>query len=273
MMKNRSTFGFALLVASFITASVSGDVIIVSSGTTTTIDFESTLAGSNNGIFTGAGFTAGATGAGQLDSNSWSIDGFGNDVVFGADVTSGDAARGTDSDSVSTGGFYAFDASADGGSVGVGVQPAGSDFTPGDITLRLRNSTGSQVTSFDVGYALRVYNDQDRANSFNFQYSFDDANYTDVSALDFTSQASRSGAPSWELSSKSSTIDGLNLADGGNLYFRWVGGDVSGGGSRDQFQLDDISITFNAASVPEPTSMAMFAVAVASIGFRRRRRR
>ena len=273
-MNTRLLVGSLFLAAyGLLTANLNADVVILNSGVATNIDFESSLTGSNNGAFSGNGFSPGATTVGNLDSNSWSISGFGDNVSFGGSASSGDPARGTATGAVSTGGFYAFDATADGGSIGLGVQPAGSDFTPGDIKLRLRNDTGSEITSFDVGYELRVFNDQPRANSFNFEYSFDDANYTQVPEFNFTSDLAAAATPTWALTTFSSTISGLSLADGSNLYFRWTGNDDGGSGSRDQFQLDNIGITFNAASVPEPASLALFGAVAAGFGFRNRRRR
>ena len=62
--------------------------------------------------FTGSGFTP-TPAAGQLDSDDWSISGFGTNVAFGGTGTSGDAARGTDTDGgVGTGGVYAFTVSS-----------------------------------------------------------------------------------------------------------------------------------------------------------------
>ena len=253
---------------------VAADLIISSLGSTTTIDFESTLTGSNIGQFSGAGFEAGTSTSGRLDSNAWKVTGLSDgNLDFGGTGTSGDYARGTDNNSATTAGIYAFDATADGGSMGLGVQPAGSDFTPGSLTLRLRNETGGNVTSFDIGYDLRVYNDQNRANSLNFEYSFDDTNYTQVSFFDYISDEAAAGTASWNLEfSKSTTLSGLNLANGDNLYFRWVGDDVSGGGSRDQFHIDNIDIAFNAAAVPEPASLGLLLTAAGGFYLLRRKK-
>lgn len=262
---------FALVFSTFSTT-VHADLIVVA-GTTTTIDFDSTLAGSNNGAFVGGGLDAGATQAGRLDSNTWRVEGFSDgDSVFGGTHTSGDFARGTDPDAVGTGGLYGFDVSNTGGSspnYAIGVQPAGSDFTPGNIALRLQNGSSAAIDSFTVDYDVFVFNDADRANSFNFEWSIDDATWNPVASADFTSPEAADGSPTWQSVSRSVNITGLNIAVGDNLYFRWVGDDVSGGGSRDQFGLDNINISVTA--VPEPASLGLLAGAAGIFLLRRRR--
>ncbi len=255
----------AILSAIFVTTilllhrSTNGQLIISSAGSTTTIDFESTLTGSNQGLFSGGGLDAGATAVGRLDSNSWKVLGLSeSSMAFGDMRVSGDFARGTSAGGVTTGGVYAFDASAFGGTIGLGVQPGGNDFTPGSITLKLNNNTGQAISNFALGYQVRIWNDQNRANSFNFSYSFDDSNYIPVNFFDVTSEEVAVGSPSWELAFDGGTTGGgITLSHGSDLFFRWSGDDVSGGGSRDQFQLDNIKVSFHAAAVPEPGSIGL----------------
>lgn len=253
---NRALVGLVCAVMLWMSATkpAQADLVISSPGTTTSIDFESSLSGSNNGTYSGAGFDPGASMAGRLDSNSWKITGLSDgDLQFGDTGITGDFARGTDGNGTSTGGVYAFDASSDGGSIGFGLQPTGNDFNPGALTLRLRNETGAVVNSFDIGYQVRIRNDQNRASSLKFSYSLDDANYIPVSFFDVISDQAASSTPSWELKfDGTTTISGLSLADGARLYFRWTGDDVSGSGARDEFHLDNIDMVFHAATVPEP---------------------
>src|SRR5690606_5924466 len=71
--------------------------------------------------------------AGELNSSHWRIKGLSDgNSIFGGSYSSGDFARGVSTGSVSNGGIYAFD----NGSTGrmLGVQPIGSDFTPGSFT-------------------------------------------------------------------------------------------------------------------------------------------
>ncbi|MFQ5628413.1 MAG: hypothetical protein ACE5I1_06610, partial [bacterium] len=134
--------------------------------------------------FFGAGF-APTPGSGQLDSDAWRATGFSDgNGTFGGNYTSGDFARGTHSGGTGTGGIYAFDVG--GGNFILGVQPIGSDFTPGDFTLKMQNTTGGTVTDLKISYRVWYYNDNNRANSLDFSYSPDDIAYTSVSGLSFT---------------------------------------------------------------------------------------
>ncbi|MCC6840229.1 MAG: lamin tail domain-containing protein [Flavobacteriales bacterium] len=215
-----------------------------------TITFDATVAGVNNGAYTGAGFQAAPT-AGQLNSNAWATTGMSDGALaFGGARTSGDNARGTNSAAggTSTGGFYAFTA-PNIGSSSFGIKPGSDDWTPGTVTLRLQNTTGAAITSLDVAYELWNNNSQARSNSFNFSWSTDDASYTTVPALNFTSPAASDGL-GYVVVNRASTISGLNVANNAYIYLRWNGDDVGGSGSRDEFALDDISVTGFGAGGP-----------------------
>ncbi|MCB9862514.1 MAG: hypothetical protein H6820_04090, partial [Phycisphaerales bacterium] len=185
--------------------------------------------------FTGAGFSP-SPAAGQLNSNEWAVTGLSDgSSTFGGTSVTGDFARGPSGGGVTTGGVYAFTIS---GNVALGVQPAGSDFTPGTFTLRVQNVTGATLTSVDVSYVAYYLNDQTRGNSFNFSYSTNGSSFTNVPSLDVASPAASGGT--WVANPRSTTIAGINVADGGLFYLRWTGDDIDGGGSRDEFALDDI---------------------------------
>ena len=194
--------------------------------------------------FDGSGFSsgAGAPPAGQLDSDMWAVTGFSDgDINFQSNCNSGDCARGTSTGGVGTGGIYAFNVGA--GDMILGVQPGGSDFTPGTLTLRMRNNTGAVVSSVNVSYDIYYYNDQPRANSLNFAYSTDDSTYTPVPSEDFTTPEAADGSPAWAVDAHSFTLSGLSIPDNGLFYIQWQGDDVSGGGSRDEYGIDNITVT------------------------------
>ncbi|WP_418637898.1 beta strand repeat-containing protein [Winogradskyella sp.] len=216
---------------------------ITSENTAFVIDFDTTVSEVNEGQFDGSGFTTSPS-TGQLDSDAWASTGMADGSLnFGGSETSGDYAKGYDTGGTTSGGFYAFDTGSSNNSLG--FQATSSDFTPGTITLRAQNQTGATVTAADIAYLVYVYNDAYRSTSFNFSYSTDDFSYTDVPALDLTSDASADGSPAWVSNSKSTSLTGLSIADGEYLYLRWSTDDVGGSGSRDEFALDDISINFN----------------------------
>ena len=171
--------------------------------------------------FTGSGFATGvgAPPAGQLDSDMWSTDGFSNNAAFETNCTSLDCARGTSAGNVATSGIYAFDIGS--GDMILGVQPSGIDFTPGTLTLRMRNNTGSVINSIDVAYDIYYYNDQSRSNSLNFAYSTDGTNFTDVPSEDFLTPLAADGSPSWTLSAHSVTLSGFSVLDNDLFYIQW----------------------------------------------------
>jgi len=201
-----------------------------------------TLDGFQEGFdgFLGTGFSP-APDPGQLNSGNWRITGMSDgDGSFDGTYDTGDFARGSSTGGVTTGGTYAFDVG--GGVTILGVQPGGSDFTPGTITLRLENDSGRMINFLDFSYDIYVLNDQDRANSFNFAWSMDDVAYTSVPELDFITPEVQDDTPEWVKTERSTRLGNLNLADGDFIYLQWQSDDVSGGGSRDEFGLTNVSV-------------------------------
>lgn len=231
---------FTLIAFCFSCYYAQAQLSIPVSGSSAIITFESTVADVSNGAFDGSGFQS-TPSTGQLDSDAFSTDGFGSDASFGSTCTSGDCARGADANGgVGTGGIYSFNVAGDSF---IGVQPGSSDFTPGDITLAVTNNSGGVLIAFTLNFERWVNNDQGRSNSLNVSVSNDDVAYTQISAFDFTSAAA-SDVLGFVASPLSSTVTlGAPVADGGVFYIRWEGDDVSGGGSRDEFGIDDIQIT------------------------------
>ncbi|KPQ00927.1 MAG: extracellular protein [Bacteroidetes bacterium HLUCCA01] len=215
--------------------------------------------------FDGGGFSA-APATGQLHSGNWRVTGMSDGAgTFGGEHTSGDFARGSFTGGVGTGGVYHFDV---GNSTNIlGFQPTGSDFEPGTITLRLENSSGATVENVRIAYDIYVYNNADRSNSFNFAYSTDDDTYTDLTALNYSTPEAADGSPAWVKVERTAVIEGLNIADGDFMYFRWNSDDVSGGGSRDEFGITNVNITkafstqltgaegYRIISAPVPTTL------------------
>ena len=87
--------------------------------------------------FRGGGFQSDPV-AGQLDSDFWSISGLSDgDLDFGGTETSGDFSRGTSFGAARTGGIYGFELGENSGDYILGVQAAGSDFTPGIVSAQV----------------------------------------------------------------------------------------------------------------------------------------
>lgn len=250
-MKNFLLLSTFLLIGSVAFAQLG----IPASGISPTIDFESSIQDVNNGTFLGNGFQDEPI-LGQLDSDSWATSGFSQNSDFGSGCTSGDCARGTDIDGgVSTGGIYAFIVD---GNTFLGVQPGGSDFTPGTITLKVTNNTGLGINSVDISFDRLVNNDQARANSFNVSVSLQGQLAFDaVPTFDYTSPEA-SDSDGFTRQTVTGTITFSQTLPTGTFFeIRWTGDDVSGSGSRDEFGIDNIS--FEATEVTAlPVTLTYF---------------
>ena len=123
------------------------------------------------------------------------------------------------------------------------VQPSGTEFSPGSITLRIKNNGSSSITQLQVDYNLFVRNDGNKSSTFNFSHSADNIVFQDEALLDYASPET-ADALEWVsigLSpSRSIIITGLNIPPGALYYLRWSSGEISGTGSSDEFGLDDI---------------------------------
>lgn len=227
---------FAMLLAVPL-KSVKGQYAINAIGVTQTINFEN---------FEGAGFSP-TPNVDQLNSNNWEILGMSDgNLTFGGTETGGDFARGYSTGGIGTGGLHSFNVGS-GNGYSIGVQPAGADFTPGSITLRIENNTGAVIDDLELTYSLWVFNDQNRGNTFNFEHSSDNATFTQESSLDFTSVETASASPIWEETVQTILLEEVNIADGDLYYLKWTSDDNLGGGGRDEFALENISITGQAA--------------------------
>ena len=171
------------------------------------------------------GFGADVAG-GQLDGDIWSVTGFSSTADF---------ARGLTSSGVSTGGIYAVDKDGAGDN-GLLIQPTGSDFTPGNLTLSLNSGIGD-LTDVVVSFDRLVNNNATRANAFDFSYSLDGTTF--ISLNSFVSSAASDAAG---LTSQTVSVMLPDLAANTDFQLRWSGADVSGGGSRDEFGIDNLSV-------------------------------
>ena len=224
-----------------------GQVSLTAVGVPAVVDFTG---------FTGAGFAL-AGDSGRLDADDWAVTGLSDGAKdFGVEDLNGDYAKGVTTGGIFSGGLYAYDLGSDPALL---VQPTGSDWTPGTITLRLQNNTGSTASEISVAYDLIVNNNEDRANSYNFSFSLDNITYNAVPALDYTSVEDEDTL-GFTVNARSTTLGGLSVADGQFVYVRWEGDDVSGGGSRDEFALDNINVTVTSTAVVSAFNFASAAI-------------
>ncbi|HUF04149.1 MAG TPA: carboxypeptidase-like regulatory domain-containing protein [Aridibacter sp.] len=213
------------------------------------IDFETTLDGVGSGAFEAVGFSPMPL-AGQLDSDAWSVKGFSDgDLLFGGTAESGDLARGTISGGgTSTGGLYALADFPAAGGHSVAFQPGGTDFTPGSLTLKIRNLDPLQIiVSLTVSYDIYELNDQGRSSYLYFSYSGDDVSYTPLPMLDHTTVEAADASPEFLKvgkggPSRTVTILPVSVVPNGEFFLRWESDDFSGAGSRDELAIDNISV-------------------------------
>ncbi|KEY18799.1 T9SS sorting signal type C domain-containing protein [Kaistella antarctica] len=219
---------------------------ITNTNTLNTITFDATVPGVNVNQFQGNGI-APAPISGQLNSNSWAVDGFEDGAItFGGINTNPGFGRGISTGNATTGGLYAFNTSPNNSALG--IQPTDKDFTPGTVTLRFQNQTSAPITSISLGYKVHIYNDKPTSSSFNFSHSADNATFGGISELDVISPATADVSPSWKASYRVATITGLNIPANGFYYLKWSGDEVVPGNAFDEFALDDISLSANPTS-------------------------
>jgi len=200
--------------------------------------------------FTASGFAPEPT-AGQLDSDNWIATGFSDgSVVWGGTNTSGDFARGRRAFGATTGGVYSFTNSP--GGACLGVQPSSDDFTPGSLILRMRNNTVFPIVGFTILYKIFCFNDQNRANSFNFSFSTNGVDFF-ATEIDYTS--SETADATVTNVQRVTSPSGIEVLPDQYLYFKWSGDDVGGSGFRDEFALDDVVITPYEGQMPHPWTL------------------
>ncbi len=249
------------------------------SGATASAGLMVTTIGTSIGItfdgFQGDGFAPDPSST-QLDSDHWRITGLSDGGgTFGGTFATGDFARGSSSGGVSTGGVYGFDVDPGAGlDWALGFQPIGSDLNPGEATLMVTNATGTIVDRLDLAYQVLVRNDGDRSGSFGFAYSSNDMDYQVRDGLQVTSGLTADAIPQWVTINRSTSMAGLNLASGSSLFLQWQLNDLSGAGSRDEWALDNIDLTFGSSpvsTVPEPSSWILVSMLCPAMLWSRRR--
>lgn len=223
-----------------------------------TIDFATTVPGVNNGAF-GCLPTMGSSNpqAGELDTDAW-------DYFYDGSTANAIGTASSFPGTLPTGNGYAeggamitgANATAINGQFAFGFQPTGGHFTAGNLTLRVQNNTGAAMEQLAVAYQVGVFNDMARSNSFTLYWSASNTagSYAPIASTQVASPADADPVPQWVATPVSATINGFNVPNGGFLYLRWVGDDISGSGTRDEFAITGITLTAQTASGPVLTA-------------------
>jgi hypothetical protein len=246
---------FFVIAGIFCISSATADLVISSIGTPAVITFDGTLVDVNENSYLGEGFNS-TPSSGQLDSDSWELESGSDILPFGGSANFDSLfARGIGISNVGFEGVYSFDTGA--GNRTLGIQPHVDHFSPGTITLRLRNGTGTTISSWDIGYDIFAFNDKIASTSVDFSYAVGTTvpgGFTTVSAVHFESDLLSDDTAVWESTTRSTTINATVVANS-NLFLRWT---INSTGSlsihHDEIALDDISIV---AAVPEPGAFVL----------------
>ncbi|HMN91483.1 MAG TPA: hypothetical protein PKD70_15785, partial [Saprospiraceae bacterium] len=188
--------------------------------------------------FRGSGFSPNPS-TGQFCSTNIEVTGFMpvSGFNFGGTATTDDFARGVTTGGITQGGIYALNRGS--GNYALWVQPTADDFTPGTITLRVQNNSGSTLEDLCFAYEMLVRNDGGRSNSFDFAISKDNQNFTTLITYTSPAAADTLGNQSFQMGE---CLDGINLSPGEFVYLRWRSDDMGGVGARDEFGIDNILV-------------------------------
>lgn len=232
-------FYFSLFFLFWGVNSLAQAVTITNPGEAVIVNFES---------YDGSGFSHPASSA-QLDSENWAFTGWSDgDLDFLGTATGADHTGISDGGETGAGMYLFLDPVS--GDHKLWIQPTANEFTPGTITFRLQNVTGQTLYGIHLEFDLSVLNDQDRSNSWSTAFSTDNENFNALENLDYFSPEAMDG----QFYSNHFTADliNVNILPDGYVYFRFTSDDFSGTGSRDEFGLDNISVT-GATAPDEPT--------------------
>lgn len=228
---------------------------ITTLGQTFQITFDQTVSGVNNGQYNGNGFSSAAT-SGGLDSDGWRYTGATSpaSVAFGgtantvnasrgiSDGTDGNLSSGSDANKA---GFYAFNTSSlFSADYSMGWFSDGVALDPGEIVLKMTNTSGSTINVLRLAYEGKYLNEDNGSTQINVTYSTDDATYNTISGspLDWATPAAFDGNP-WQSSTYGAVIDGLSWASGADIYIKWTTSWVgTPSGLADILAIDDISV-------------------------------
>ncbi len=183
------------------------------------------------------------------------------------------------------GSFYSFGSSgsSDRALGSIGANTLAVDGGAMYIGLRLHNDTGLTLDSFTLGYTGEQWRNGGNTEGLIFMWSVTasaisdpDSAFTRETALDFAAPVNGGTAVSLNGNLAANrvvispvTISGINWLPDTDLWLRW--NDIQIPSTDHGLGIDDLA--FSAAQVPEPSSLALLGLGVASLGALRRARR
>ena len=185
--------------------------------------------------------------ADQLDSDIWAFSQTSStnstSSAFGLNYING---KGINTGGVSTAGIYAFDDGA--GKRGIGPQADDSAWSPGNLTIKLQNDTGSEIEQLRVEWSYLLYNDQTgrRASQLLISSSDNSGSYLAPFGGEVATLDQPQTILSWLNIPRDVTFN-TNIPVGEDYYLRWSFTDLTGfegtGVDRDEIGITDLRIT------------------------------
>ena len=163
------------------------------------------------------------------------------DMNYGDTGITGDYSRGVAATTgASTGGMYA-GIVADGDRCLL-IQPIGSDFTPGSITVRVLNDGGLNFTSLQIKADVLMRNDQPRSTSISLEYSTDNMTFTPVPGVSMINTPLAATGSDIVLMTAFDRLIPVSIADNTFVYIRVLSDDNGGAGSRNEIGIDNLKV-------------------------------
>lgn len=138
----------------------------------------------------------------------------------------------------------------------VGWLPSGTYSAPRNLFVQMQNNTGQTLTDFALSFNYEKYREGTKSAVLNFSYSTDGVSWTLVSAGGNSYAAGLNTTTVFNppaQTNKTFNLTGLNLANGGLIYFRWEYTEGTEAGGRQAIGIDDFSVTASSGASTTPT--------------------